>query len=133
MASADDDVSDEVTRSFLESQRLNRMADYVSRGRRFGKLTLDAVEDGWRASMKAMSLAPSEHVHRDLNSDYEAELDLRGSKPPFDSSKEDVDRYFAVTKRIIDELMSDPGERERIEHDMAKDLESFRKDQDNAN
>jgi hypothetical protein len=58
---------------------------------------------------------------------------LRGSKPPFDSAKEDVDRYFAVTKRIIDELMSDPGERERIEHDMAKDLESFRKDQDNAN
>jgi hypothetical protein len=133
MADADDDEVDEVTRSFLESQRLNRMADYVSRGRRFGKATTDAVADGWRASMKAMSLAPMERVHWDLNSDYEAELELRGSKAPFGPAKEDVDRYLAATKRIIDELMSDPEERERIENDMAKDLESFQKDQDNAN
>jgi hypothetical protein len=133
MVNVDDDIGDEITQSFLESQRLNRLADYVSRGRRFGKLTLDAVEDGWRASMKAMSLAPAKCLYRDLNSDYEAELDVRGSHPPFDSAKEDVDRYFAATKRIIDELMSDPEERERIEHDMAKDLESFLKDQDNAN
>jgi hypothetical protein len=133
MADADDDGGDEIARSFLESQRLNRLADYVSRGRRFGKATMDAVEDGWRASMKAMSLAPAERVHRDLNNDYEAELDLRGSKLPFDSAKEDVGRYLAATKRIIDELMSDPEERERIEDDMAKDLELFLKDQDNAN
>jgi hypothetical protein len=133
MANADDDEFDEVTRSFLESQRLNRMADYVSRGRRFGKAPTDAVEDGWRASMKAMSLAPMERVHWDLNYDYEAELELRGAKPPFGPAKEDVDRYLAATQRIVDELMSDPEERERIENDMAKDLELFRKDQDNAN
>jgi hypothetical protein len=133
MANVDDNLSDEITRSFLECQRLNRAADYVSRGRRFGKLAMEAVEDGWRASMRAMSLAPAERVHWDLTSDYEAELELRGSKPPYGPAKEDVDRFLAATERIIDELMSDPEERERIENDMAKDLESFRKDRDNAN
>jgi hypothetical protein len=70
-----DDEGDKLARSFLESQRLNRLADYVSRGRKFGALTIDAVEDGWRATMKAMSHAPSERAHRDLNSEYEAELE----------------------------------------------------------
>ena len=77
-----DDESDKLARSFLESQRLNRVADYVSRGRKFGALAIDAAEDGWRATMKAMSLAPTDRTHRDLNSDYEAELELRGSSPP---------------------------------------------------
>ena len=45
-----DDEGDKLARSFLESQRLNRVADYVSRGRKFSALTIDAVEDGWRAS-----------------------------------------------------------------------------------
>jgi hypothetical protein len=40
------------------------------------KLTTGAVEDGWRTSMKAMSLAPWERAHRELNNDYEAELDI---------------------------------------------------------
>ena len=93
-----DDEADKLARSFLESQRLNRLADYVSRGRKFGALTIDAVEDGWRTTMKAMSLAPSEPAHRHLNSEYEAELELRGSKPPFDTAKEDVERYLAATK-----------------------------------
>ena len=119
--------------SFLESQRLNRLADYVSRGRRFGKATMDDVEDGWRASIKEISLGPACRANRDFNNYYEAELDLHGSKLLFNSAKEDVGRYLAATKRIIDELMSDPEERERIEDDMAKDLELFLKDQDNAN
>jgi len=118
-----DDAGDKLARSFLESQRLNRLAVYVSRGRKFGALTIDAVEDGWHATMKAMSLAPSERAHRDLNSEYEAELELRGSKPPFDSAKEDVERYLAATKKIIEQRMADPDEWERMEDDLVRDLE----------
>ena len=127
-----DDEGDKLARSFLESQRLNRLADYISHGRKFGALTIDAVEDGWRATMKAMSFAPSERAHRDLNSEYEAELELRGSKPPFDSAKEDVERYLAATKKIIEQRMADPDEWERMKDDLVRDLRSFRDERGNA-
>jgi hypothetical protein len=127
-----DDEGDKLARSFLESQRLNRVADYVSRGRKFGALTIDAVEDGWRATMKAMSLAPTERAHRDLNSDYEAELELRRSKPPFESAKEDVDRYIAATQKIMEQRKADPVEWERMEDELVRDLESFQDEQDKA-
>jgi hypothetical protein len=127
-----DDRGDKLARSFLESQRLNRVADYVSRGRKFGALTIDAAEDGWRATMKAMSLAPSERVLRDLNSDYEAELELRGSKAPFDSAKEDVERYLAATRKIIEQRQADPDEWERMEDELFRDLKSFQDEQDKA-
>ena len=124
-----DDEGDKLARSFLESQRLNRVADYVSRGRKFSALTIDAVEGGWRATMKAMSLAPSERAHRDLNSDYEAELELRGSKSPFDSANEDVDRYIAATQKIIEQRKADPDEWERLEDELVRDLASFQDEQ----
>jgi hypothetical protein len=127
-----DDEADKLARSFLESQRLNRLADYVSRGRKFGALTIDAVEDGWRTTMKAMSLAPSEPAHRDLNSEYEAELELRGSTPPFDTAKEDVERYLAATKKIIEHRMADTDEWKRMKDDLVRDLTSFRDEQDKA-
>ena len=79
-----------------------------------------------------MSLAPSERAHRDLNSDYEAELELRGSKSPFDSAKEDVDRYIAATQKIMEQRKADPDEWERLEDELVRDLESFQDEQDKA-
>lgn len=128
----EEDVCDKLARSFLESQRLNRVADYVSRGQKFSALTIDAVEDGWRATMRAMSFSPSERAHRDLNSDYEAELELRGSKSPFDSAREDVDRYVAATRKIMERRKADPDEWERLEDELVRDIASFQDAQDKA-
>jgi hypothetical protein len=121
--SKEEDEAEKTALSFLKSQRMNQLADYVSRGRAFGKMTDEEVHEGWRASMGAMARSPTERAHRRLNNDYESELDLR--RLPFPEGTEEAKQFLDASKRMIDELLADPEERERIRADLAKDLGDF--------
>jgi hypothetical protein len=111
--------------SFLKSQRLDRTADYVGRGRAFQSLTVQALEEGWRASMHAMSLSPSERGHWERNSDYESELGLRGLSPPLEAAKADVARYLVAVREMLENIESDPALRGRLIEQLADDLQFF--------
>ena len=122
------DEAEKIALSYLESQRMNRIADYVSRGRAYENLSDDDVNKGWRNTMKAMALDPANRIPRGLNNDYESELGLRGLSPP--EGTEEAEQFLAVTKRVIEEKMADPEERERIMKGLAEDLSDFHDQKD---
>jgi hypothetical protein len=105
--------------SFLKSQRLDRTADYVARGRGFQALTVEALHEGWRASMHAMSLSPSEHGHWERTSDYESELALRGLSPPARCRK-------GGSKTLLgSHIESDPALQHLLIERLADDIQFF--------
>jgi hypothetical protein len=127
------DEAEAIATGFLQSQKLNWAAGYIERGRRFGALADEAVQGEWLAAMKAMGEDATDKTARDRNNDAEAELSLRKLDPPFAAGQDDVDRFLAASKKRIDEMTTDPAERDRIEKSLMEDLKAFGEDTDNSN
>jgi hypothetical protein len=118
---------------FLESRRVDRIADYAQRGRKYRQLDDDALIARWLASVKAMADAPLEPSHRDEYDDTEAELALRKIDPPFAAAEPDFERYMEVTDAEIRKIKRDPQQLSALTDSLVADLLAFEDERDWSN
>jgi hypothetical protein len=121
-----------LVKDFLESQRVDRMADYLRRGRKYRPLTDDDLIAKWLASVKAMADAPGDPSCHVENDDAEAELALRKIDPPYEAAEPDFDRYMEVSEAAIRGIKADPKKLKDLKAGLVEDLRAFQDERDRS-
>jgi hypothetical protein len=116
---------DSLLEDFLESQRVDRMADYVQRGRRYGPLNDDDLIAKWWASLKSMADAPRDPMFGAAFNDADAELALRKIDPRCAEAAFYFDRYVEATDAEMREITSDPKRLAELRRNLSDDLLAF--------
>lgn len=121
----DQDRAEIALRSFLDSERMDRIAEYVQRGRKYGPLGDDRVIAKWLAGIKALADAPGDQACYAEHEDIEAELALRKIDPPYDEAQPDLDRYMESSEAVIRTIEADPDSPQNREDVLRENLRAF--------
>jgi hypothetical protein len=125
--------SNSLVEDFLESKRVDHIADYVQRGRRYGSLNDGDLMAKWLASLKSMADAPREPMFSAAFEDAEAELALRKIDPRCDEAAVYFDRYMEATEADMREIKSDPKRLADLRCSLIDDLRAFSEARDWSN
>ena len=92
--------TDKIIESFIASEDMNRVANYLSRGRCFSSLDLSTLKDNWTAAFKLMT-KPDGLRHVIEVGDLTAELELRGVAVPSETVAAEISLLAADCKRDL--------------------------------
>jgi len=120
-------AKDEEMLAYFESQRLDRLQDYMQRGRPLADLTDDHLNQRWVAEFRHWMKNFGTRVDHRTREDIEAELQLRGHEPPFALVPEEFEAMQAASRAQTDRLLRDPYRTARKERQLTEELEQFRK------
>ena len=106
---------DDVLLSWVKSGRVDKMADYVRRGRVHAGLDDATLRARWVETLKKMVAAANDEAIGRRHRDYEMELRVRGLDPPTAEVREEIE---AVARRLRQEqaaIERDPEARRAAE------------------
>ena len=111
----------------MESDRMDRAADYVQRGRSHAGLSDAALAKELMGAMQACLDGPFSRELVVAENDLRAEFDLRGSGPPKTTAMRALEeKQIAATKEYLEDLIEyDPEGYRRLEIQYASDLVEF--------
>ena len=103
-----------IVTAFLQNQSLEQTQDYLARGRRFAKLDVGQLNEDWIIAVRSW-LARKDRARERMMDDLTAELQLRGSEPPYDAVKKELAARFAgiedaAQNKIRSEVAREIGE-----------------------
>jgi hypothetical protein len=125
--------SNSLVKDFLESKRVDHIADYVQRGRRYEPLNDVELIAKWWASLKSMADAPREPTFSAAYDDAEAELALRKIDPLCEEAAFYFDRCADAIDAELREIESDPKRLADLRCNLADDLRAFSEARDRSN
>lgn len=108
--------------SWLRSNSVDCIADYLARGRRFASLRDEELCEAWKVAFRAWAAQPSfEPVQAD-HGDLFAEIGFRGLEPPVEDAgiKEAFKTFAARTKNMT------PEDDERVADELARRLTAYK-------
>ena len=117
--------SNSLVKDFLQSKRVDRIADHVQRGRRYRPLNDDDLIAKWCANLKSMADAPREPMFSAAFDDAEAELALRKIDPLCDEAAFYFDRFVEANDAEMREIESDPKRLADLRCNLSDDLRAF--------
>ncbi len=115
----------DVVEAWLANQALERLQDYLKRGRSLAAAQLETLNSRWVYLMRSWAedvRGKADHRERE---DIEAELQLRKVEPPFDLVKGAMATLRQKSKQAMAELQRDPERLAREERDLAEKIKSF--------
>jgi len=100
---------------FWANEQADQIADYVTRGRIYERLTDGELAEKWIHAFKMFAAARSDQCRRAIETDLKAEFQLRGIEPPYDQVRSEINRVvkdmssgFEILKRddpdAVDEM-----------------------------
>src|SRR5713226_3256618 len=100
--------------AFLQHRSMEQTQDYLARGRRFAALDVGQLSEDWIVAVRSW-LARKDQARERMMDDLTAELQLRGSEPPYDAIKKELAARFAgiedaAQKKIRSEVARQIGE-----------------------
>jgi hypothetical protein len=113
--------------SWLESNSVDHTAEYISRGRRHLRLQDAELLEQWKNALRLMAADVKQPQHRSLFNDLGAEIKMRGIKEPFDEVREIFEAFQNAAAAEIERKLQDPDEASRINEEIVRDLEDFKK------
>jgi outer membrane murein-binding lipoprotein Lpp len=125
-------LQDEVL-AFIESNKVDRVADYARRGRQHSRLSDDALVAAWKTAFQAMASDPHSAELRAVESDLDSEISLRGLANPIEDVSEAVQTLVSKVSALDQEMKANPEEYASSKAELAKDLEEFRAKRDRHN
>ena len=129
----DDQSASQAALDFIRSREVDRVADYMRRGRTHTMFSSDDLIAQWISSIKGMADAPFDKGARTINNDLEAELSLRGMEPPYERATQCLARYTAIMSGEIERIRGNQEEWEQLMDDLVKDLQTFKNERDKSN
>jgi hypothetical protein len=121
-------LDDEVL-AFIQSEELDRTAEYVRRGRSHAELSDRALIEAWKIAFRAMASDPDLVELRRIENDLNCEMVLRGIKNPMEDVGDAMKMLIAKIKEAEAELKADPDADGRMA-DLEKDFAEFRAKRD---
>jgi hypothetical protein len=79
----------ELTDTVLSAADMEETEDYLTRGRRFQRLSIEDLRQRWTAGFKGWNRDRTRELQREFD-DAAAELRLRGSEPPLDTVGDEI-------------------------------------------
>jgi hypothetical protein len=113
--------------SFMQSQGVDRTADYLRRGRPHAGLKDEALAEQWVRAFEAMADDPCSPELSRAESDLRAEFDLRGLSAPSEQVKEAVKKYCSAADSLWQQMKKDPNEIRRVNAALEQDLNEFKR------
>jgi hypothetical protein len=113
------------TLAFLESDKMDLVADYSARGRAYQHLPQDELIRAWMRAFEEMADAPTDPIARQRQEDLSSEIRLRGNEPPYADVKGAVQRFIAAVKAHVERVKADPEAMKRMTDSFAEDLADF--------
>jgi hypothetical protein len=100
--------------AFLQHRSIEQTQDYLARGRRFATLDVGQLSGDWIIAVRSW-LARKDRARERMMDDLTAELQLRGSEPPYDAVKKELAARFAgiedaAQNKIWSEVAREIGE-----------------------
>ena len=111
--------------AWLANQQLERLQNYLQRGRLLANASLEELRARWIGLMRAWAESPSQVVHGERE-DIEAEMQLRNVPPPSDGATGAIEKLNRKSKEAMDELLRDPIRFREMEDDLAEQIEQFK-------
>jgi hypothetical protein len=111
--------------ALLESQALDRVADYINRGRAFQSLSIDEVNARWIASFRAWLANFGKSFDHTERGDLESELRIRQTEPPFQLVKHELDALLANSEALDEKISKNPARLLEMEHSLQEQLDEF--------
>jgi hypothetical protein len=120
--------------SWLASNSVDGIADYVSRGRRHAKLQSDALFEAWKGAIRAMAAQPFSETHRADELDLLAEIKFRGLKAPYEDKdvKNAAEKLISKVTEATEKLLQNPEDAERLNEEIMADIQEFKHRRDRA-
>jgi hypothetical protein len=84
---------------FLQHRKMEQTQDYLSRGRRFAALDAGQLSEDWVNAVRRW-LARKDRSRERTMDDLAAELELRGSEPPYEVVKQELAARFAAIEEV---------------------------------
>ena len=107
---------------FIRDRRLEALADYAGRGRRFAALPLRRLRSMWAASFRRWSRNVCDGEQREEWEELSSELRLRGEDEPV----ERVAREWETAWRNVAELVADPVRYRRLLASVSREYVAYR-------
>jgi hypothetical protein len=100
--------------AYLQHRSIEQTQDYLARGRRFATLDVGQLSEDWIIAVRSW-LARKDRARERMMDDLTAELQLRGSEPPYDAVKKELAARFAgiedaAQNKIRSEVAREIGE-----------------------
>ena len=84
---------------FLQHRKMEQTQDYLNRGRRFAALDAGQLSEDWVSAVRRW-LARKDRSRERTMDDLAAELELRGSEPPYEAVKQELAARFAAIEEV---------------------------------
>jgi hypothetical protein len=100
--------------AFLQHRSIEQTQYYLARGRRFATLDVGQLSEDWILAVRSW-LARKDRARERMMDDLTAELQLRGSEPPYNAVKKELVARFAgienaAQNKIWSEVAREIGE-----------------------
>jgi hypothetical protein len=119
--------------SWLASQHVDELAQYLSRGRLHRNLTAQQLTERWIEAMKRRADDPRNPEMRATLNALACEFDMRGSEPPYVLAREDFERYMCAVAAIVEEIKNeDRNKLPDIGRGLEADVEAFKAARDKS-
>jgi hypothetical protein len=116
---------------WLESTRLDRVADYVQRGRRNVSLSNDVLFEAWKQTMRSIAEDPNpELIAREQ--DLVAEIEVRGLVAPYAEVKDAIEAVLSRAAQYVEKLAQDPQEDEHLSEEIERGVAEFKEKRDQS-
>ena len=119
----DEDFTDQAVLRFLQSNRADDAANYTARGRAFASLSDQELRAQWSEAFRRVAADIRDYESMKAWGDLNAEYDLRGVEPPYDSERIAWDRFREAIREMMEEIRTtDPGWYEQINKGLVDDM-----------
>jgi hypothetical protein len=115
---------------FRANNRLNRIADYVARGRCHKNLSEPALNQVWIEAYRQMATHPDDLDKLRVVNDLDAEFELRVRMPPYLCVTEYQDRYVAAIAEAFANMTDE--ERAAANRALQRDIDDFKSQRDKS-
>jgi hypothetical protein len=118
------EVNETTVLAWMNSDRMERTADYVKRGRRLAKDDTAALKERWLITFK--SLCDTLFVDElEASQEIECELELRGEEAPTELAVSEISKLAAALKRHMKIVRRDADKWDESNRRMNADFDAF--------
>jgi hypothetical protein len=115
---------------FVESENINKKADYLTKGRSYKHLSEQELTEEWVRTSKSLANAPDDAVTNLVWSHLVFEFELRGKEAPYELVKKYTDQFFSRVDAVIRGLGK--NERERANRGFESAIAAFKAARDKS-
>ncbi|WP_213741906.1 hypothetical protein [Bradyrhizobium sp. dw_411] len=103
-----DDLRKDVL-GWIQSERIDDVAEYAARGRKYAALSDEEAKSQWVHAFQSLANDFVKSQWWQIQIDLSAELELRGLEPPYEQVLEDIEKLSIGLNAAIESKAGDPA------------------------